>query len=156
MSSYKFAQFIFSFIKSHRPGLSSLSTTTTQIHNNMMTSSDTLDHTSMDTSANTEEKTLQAVIRPQTAQLWLNKLEYKYTDIKKSVFFDGHERSDVVEDRHQFLSELEKLSPYLVEFCDNGTMIPKKYLFDCAVNGLNCQPCILITHDESTFSANDG
>lgn len=32
---------------------------------------------------------------------------------------------------------------------------PKKFA-DCAVNGPNRRPCILITHDESTFSANDG
>lgn len=35
-------------------------------------------------------------------------------------------------------------------------MIPKQYPPDCAVNGPNRRPCILITHDESTFSANDG
>ena len=35
-------------------------------------------------SSNRSEKT---VIKPCTACIWLNKLKYKYTDIKKRVFF---------------------------------------------------------------------
>lgn len=35
-------------------------------------------------------------------------------------------------------------------------MEKKVYLSDCAVNGPNKRPVILITHNESTFSANDG
>ena len=50
---------------------------------------------------------------------------------------------------------MEKLKPYMVEFNEDGTMKPKGYLPDCAVEGENQQPIIVITHDECTFSANE-
>ena len=74
---------------------------------------------------------------------------------KRSIF-DGHERKDVVEYREKFLDEMKKLLPYLVEFSEDGSMISKEYPEDCAVGGPNRRPVIMITHDESTFSANDG
>lgn len=76
--------------------------------------------------------------------------------MKKDVFVDGHERSDVVEDRIRFLNKMEELKPYLVEFDENGTMKDKTYPPDCAVGGEDRRPVIVITHDECTFSANDG
>ena len=69
---------------------------------------------------------------------------------------DGHERSDVVEDCANFLKTIEELKPYMVEFYENGTMKPKVYPSDCAVGGEDRQPIIVITHDECTFSPNDG
>ena len=42
-----------------------------------------------------------------------------------------------------------------MEFSDDGSMLPKTYLQDCEVSGLNRRPIIMITHDESTISAND-
>lgn len=154
MSSYKLAQFVSSFVENHRSGFFSSSMSTTQIYNGMISDTETPD--SANTSSTGPEKTPPTVIRPRTARLWLNRLGYRYTDIKKGVFLDGHERPDVVQDRHYFLTELEKLSPYLVEFREDGSMVSKQYPADCAVNGPNRRPCILITHDESTFSANNG
>ena len=72
------------------------------------------------------------------------------------MFFDGHERKDVVEYRETFLSEMKSLLPYFVEFSDNGSILSKVYPDDCAVRGSDQRPIIMITHDESTFSANDG
>lgn len=99
---------------------------------------------------------MRTIIWPQTARLWLNKLGYRYTDIKKGIFLDGHEREDVVKDRGEFLKKMEMLSPYMVEFREDTSMIPKEYPSDCAIDGPNRRSCILITHDESIFSANDG
>ena len=48
------------------------------------------------------------IIRSRTAQTWLRKLGYVYKDVRKDVFVDGHERSDVVEDRANFLKKMEK------------------------------------------------
>ena len=96
------------------------------------------------------------VIRSRTARNWLRKLGYEYKDVRKDVFVDGHERSDVVEDRKNFLQKMEELKPYIVEFEENGTMKPKIYPSDCAVGGNDRRPIIVITHDECTFSANDG
>ena len=45
---------------------------------------------------------------------------------------------------------------HMVEFKEDGTMKPKVYPDDCTVEGPNRQPVIIITHDECTFSANDG
>ena len=98
----------------------------------------------------------QSGIRSRTARKWLNRLGYKWKEVQKGVFFDGHEREDVVEYREEFLDEMKKLLPYLVEFSEDGSMISKEYPEDCAVGGPNRRPVIMITHDESTFSANDG
>lgn len=37
------------------------------------------------------------MIKPYTARIWLNKLGYQYTDIKKGVFLDGPKRPDMIE-----------------------------------------------------------
>ena len=76
--------------------------------------------------------------------------------MRKGIFIDGHERPDVVEYRKQFLETLETLSPYLVEFTSDGRMQEKVYPAGCEVGGSKCRPVIIITHDESIFSANDG
>ena len=152
MSSYKLAQFVSEFIKTRRPGLYSHDNFPNQLHCAMIEEDDREDENSV-YSSNRSEKT---VIKPRTACIWLNKLGYQYTDIKKRVFLNGHERPDVIEYRAQFLKELEAFGPYLVEFRNDGSMEEKAYPSDCAVNGPNKRPVILITHDESTFSANDG
>lgn len=43
----------------------------------------------------------------------------------------------------------------MVEFDKDGTIKPKVYVPDCAVDGKNKRPIIVITHDECTFPAND-
>ena len=62
----------------------------------------------------------------------------------------------MVEYCNQFLREIEAIKPYLVEFEEDSSMKSKIYPEDCAVRGSNRQPIIFITHDESTFNANDG
>ena len=69
---------------------------------------------------------------------------------------DGHERVDVVAYRVEFLKRMKELEPYLVEFDSCGQILAKTYPSDCQVGGSQRRPTILITHDESTFSANDG
>lgn len=75
--------------------------------------------------------------------------------MRKDVFVDGHERSDVIKDRASFLKRMEELKPYMVEFNQDRVMKPKVYPFDCAVGGENRRPVVVITHNECTFSAND-
>ena len=81
---------------------------------------------------------------------------FTWGDIKKGIFLDGHEREDVVEYRKIFVDTMHALLPYMVEFHVNGTIKPKEYPEDCRVGGPGRRPVILITHDESIFSANDG
>lgn len=62
----------------------------------------------------------------------------------------------MVEYHIHFLKKIEELKPYMVEFNKDGTMKPKVYLSDCAVESKNQWPVIVKTHDECTFSTNDG
>lgn len=79
-----------------------------------------------------------------------------YKDVRKDVFVDGHERPDVVENRANFLKKMGELKPFLVEFHEDGTMKSKIYPSNCVVGGEDSRSIIVITHDERTFSANDG
>ena len=51
---------------------------------------------------------------------------------------------------------MSDLEPYLVEFDSERNMKEKVYPDDCQVRIENCQPVIVVTHDECIFSANDG
>lgn len=75
------------------------------------------------------------------AQNWLRKLRDEYKDIRKDVFIDGYKRSDMVnmvKDRNKFLTKMEDLKPYRVEFKENGIMKPKIYPSNCIVGGEDC------------------
>lgn len=77
------------------------------------------------------------MIRSRTARTWLRKLGYVYKDVRKDVFEESHQRSDIVEDRTHFLKKIEELKPYIVEFNEDGTMKPKVYLSNCAIESKN-------------------
>ena len=62
----------------------------------------------------------------------------------------------MVEYKKTFLSEKKSLLPYFAEFFDYGSILPKVYPGDYAVKRSDQRPIIMITYDESTFSANDG
>lgn len=72
------------------------------------------------------------------------------------MFIDGHKQSDVVKDYKNFLKKIEELKPYKIQFEEDGIIKAKTYLSDCAVGGPNQHPIIVITHDECTFSTNNG
>ena len=98
----------------------------------------------------------RAGIRLRTARKWLNRLVYKWKKVQKGVFFDGHEREDVVEYRETFLSKMKSLLPYFVEFSDNGSILPKAYPDNCVVGESDQRSIIMITQYKSTFFANNG
>ena len=58
--------------------------------------------------------------------------------MKKDLFVDGHERSDVVEDYKRFLNKMEDLKPYMVELNEDDTIKDKTYPPDCVVRGKDC------------------
>lgn len=95
----------------------------------------------------------QARIRSRTARKWLNRLGYKWKEDQKGVFFDGHKREDIVEYRETFLEEIESPLSYFGKFSNDGFMFPKIYPENCTVGGPNRGSIIMITHDESIFSA---
>jgi len=93
-------------------------------------------------------------VTARTIRRWLRRNRYNYTDVRKGVYIDGHEREDVVAYREQFVQALEGLWPFVVEFEDDEAIKEKIYPPGCEVGG-STKPIILITHDESTFSSND-
>lgn len=89
-------------------------------------------------------------------QTWLNKLGFVYKEICKDGFINGHKQSNMIKNHNCFLTKIEKLKPYIVEFNKDGVMKAKNYLVDCIVRGNKHYSIIIITYDECTFSMNDG
>ena len=146
--SYSLAQFVHKYLQIHRPELAGHERDTQEeLEQSILCGS----ITQLDGSINR-----RIGICSRTARRWLNQLGYKWKKVQKGVFFDGHKQEDVVEYRETFLDEMKALLPYFVEFSEDGSILPKDYPKDCAVGGPNKRPFIMITHDESTFSANDG
>ena len=52
-----------------------------------------------------------------TANRWLHKLGFSHTHHQKGVYFDGHERGDVVEYRNSYISQLAEMDK--ITICKN-------------------------------------
>lgn len=91
-------------------------------------------------------------IKIRTARKWMRKrMGLRYQKITKHVYFDGHEREDVVKFRNEvFLPKLAEFEPRIAVFNEDGTFEKPKTLQDGE------ELVIPITHDESIFHANDG
>lgn len=90
-------------------------------------------------------------IKVRTAQKWLKRLGLHYHTVSKNVYIDGHERQDVVEYRQKhFLPTWASLGRRMVIFAENGSWTMPVDLKE------GKKPLVLVTHDESTFNANDG
>ena len=76
-----------------------------------------------------------------TMSLWLHNLGFSYKQFSKGVYFDGHEREDVVEDRKVYLAQL---SGYNSRMWTSHSPAPNP----------SFRPVIRVFHDESTFYAN--
>ena len=90
-------------------------------------------------------------ISNKTAVRWLHVLGMDYVKYSKGLYFDGHERSDVVSYREQFLNRMSHYERFFFKYegDDMKNVIPPD---------LNAgeRPRVLITHDESCFSSHDG
>ena len=100
-------------------------------------------------------------LKARTAREWLNRLGYRWKDIKKGVFVDGHERADVVEYRKVFVERFLEIAKYAREWEETGSMegagLRKIEKGPPAMAGCeDGREIIFVTHDESTFSSNDG
>lgn len=85
----------------------------------------------------------------KTARIWLKKLGLTPQSKKKGIYFDGHERDDVVEYRKKFLEEIEKYEQYMPTFVgDEMTQLNPE-------TPPGQQLHLFITHDECLFYAND-
>lgn len=75
----------------------------------------------------------------------------EYNDIYKNVFIDGHKCLNVVEDWNNFLTRIEDLKLYIVEFEENSKMKLKIYPLGCIVEESDRQSIIVISYDKCTF-----
>ena len=81
-------------------------------------------------------------VHKETARRWLHELGFSRVHHQKGVYFDGHDRADVVAYRNTFLANMDTLDKRSIMFDGN---IPE-------LRG--AQPLIRVVHDESTFHAN--
>ncbi|KAF7311740.1 hypothetical protein MIND_00184100 [Mycena indigotica] len=97
---------------------------------------------------------LRHSISLSTARKWMAKFGWKYQEHKKALYYDGHERPDIVDYRQkEFIPAMLRHKPRLVEYVvgdihclvDKGTArwTPERALVLCA-------------HDEVTTQAHDG
>ena len=74
-----------------------------------------------------------------------------YKDVKKGVYVDGHEREDVKKYRNEvFIPTWKNASRRFLLFKEDGSWETPPNLQPGE------KPLVLVTHDESTFNANDG
>lgn len=88
----------------------------------------------------------------QTARRFLYREGFRYTEHKKSLYYDGHERPDVVDYRQKvFLPAMKKHRERLVEYVvgdvDREASKPSNFVE---------RRLVLVAHDEMTVQAHDG
>lgn len=79
----------------------------------------------------------------ETARVWLHDMGFSYRQFSKGIYFDGHEREDVVQHRKDYLAILTSLHHRML--CTPPSQLPPTS---------TPPPIIQIFHDESTFHAN--
>jgi hypothetical protein len=89
----------------------------------------------------------------RTAQQWLQRLDWRYSRKKNGMYIDGHEREDVVKYREGFVARWKEYELRMQTFDNDGNELPRPAGFPVPQTGRFW--LVLITHDESTFFAND-
>jgi hypothetical protein len=97
-------------------------------------------------------------LAPRTAREWFRRMGYRWIDLKKGVYKDGHERADVIAYREDvFLPRLAELEKSFVRWTyPDDTEEPVLIYPDPENLFPNTPPRIPITHDECSFNAKDG
>ena len=87
-----------------------------------------------------------------TARRWLQREGFKFTLHKQAIYYDGHDRPDVVKDRQErFLPVMAEYKQRLVEYkMDDLTEEISKPL------AAGVRKLVLLAHHKSTCTANDG
>ena len=89
------------------------------------------------------ERTYGHTVGRETARRWLIILGFGQLHHQKGVYFDGHDRPDVVEHRKEFLSKLAELDKKTISFDCPPPQLPDGE-----------RPIIRVVHNESTYYAN--
>ena len=82
-------------------------------------------------------------IQDRTARRWLAKLGFSQVQHQKGVYFDGHERADVVACRDFFLTKMVDLDQKSLTVNGNTPELSAEE-----------KPLIRVVHDECTYYAN--
>ncbi|MDW3631167.1 MAG: hypothetical protein QOK71_07005 [Nitrososphaeraceae archaeon] len=90
-------------------------------------------------------------ISEKTARVWLKELGWTYQKHHKDIYYDGHERDDVVKYREIFLTQMEVFERLMPKPDENDIMM----IIEPSLNPGERRH-ILVTHDESIFYSNDG
>ena len=89
----------------------------------------------------------------RTARRWLHREGFRFTEHRKALYFDGHERPDVVEYRQGvFIPQMKLHRQRIVEYVVGDVGKEKEKPIENYVE----RRLILVSHDESTTQANDG
>lgn len=92
----------------------------------------------------------QKTISEKTARAWLHEVGWEYKKRTKGIYFDGHERDDVVEYRHKFVSTMAELRSLTATYDgDNLDQVVRPTLPP------HTPEHVIVTQDESIFYAND-
>src|SRR5207248_2908848 len=92
---------------------------------------------------------IMKTITLKTSRIWLKKIGLVLQSRKKGIYFDGHEREDVLEYRAKFLEEMKTFEQFMPTFVGNEMIQINPDISS------NQQLHIFITHDECLFYAND-
>ena len=93
--------------------------------------------------------TQAATISVHWAHQWLKHMNWRYGKQLNGMYMDGHKREDVVEYCRWFLNEYQQLERQMRRYDKDGNLGKDAELLDGE------QPLQELTHDESTFYAND-
>ena len=89
------------------------------------------------------------VVSESTARRWMHSLGLTYGGFSKGLYHDGHEREDVVQFRHEFLDRMLYYETRMRKYGGDE-------MSDITEPESTSKRLVLVTHDESCFSSNDG
>ncbi|KAF8150577.1 hypothetical protein B0H34DRAFT_801519 [Crassisporium funariophilum] len=95
----------------------------------------------------------KTTIHERTACRWLKKPNWRYARKENGMYVDGHKRADVVQYRTEFIAQWAEYEKRFLKYDNDGN--PTNRLVSFPVAQVGRFRIILVTHDESTFYAND-
>jgi hypothetical protein len=100
------------------------------------------------------EKFPHISICSRTATDWMHRLGFHPGGLHSTVYKDGHERADVLNDRTVFISTMEALFPRMPTF--SGSMMLEVIPPDPSLIGPGEKPILWFVHDESICDSSGG
>ncbi|RIA91491.1 hypothetical protein C1645_692632, partial [Glomus cerebriforme] len=93
---------------------------------------------------------IKKTISTEIMTRWLNVLGYFFQSQKQGIYYDGHERPDILKYRQTFLDKIYSYEKYMVKYeGENMERIPP-------ILEISEKEVILVTHNECIFYSNNG